>query len=168
MPLPPTPTLHAPALELGPVAAELSAAWQKVPAVSLAEVETGAAPKQGTTVRVARCGGDLRVLFKCVDADPWATITQRDGKLYEEEVVEVFLDPVGDLEVYFEIEVNPLNTVLDLVLRKSPSGRKKDFAWGLRRTADGGATNAPGMERGIGDPVREPDAGQRADARLAM
>jgi hypothetical protein len=145
MPLPPLPELQAPSLELGPVEANAdSAGWQKVAGVLLYEVETGAAPQQATTVKVARSGEDLRVLFICVDAEPWATMTRHDDKLYEEEVVEVFLDPVGDLEVYFEIEVNPLNTVLDLVLRKAPSGRKKDFAWnceGLRtavqRTAHG-------------------------------
>jgi hypothetical protein len=78
------------------------------------------------------------VLFTCIDAEPWATITQRDGNLWEEEVVEVFIDPVGDLETYFELEVNPLNTVLDLVLRRNRSGYRKDFAWdceGLRTAA---------------------------------
>ena len=84
---------------------------------------------------MAASGRDLRVLFDCVDRDPWATMRARDNRLYEEEVVEVFLDPVGDLECYFEIELNPLNTVLDLVLRKSPSGRRMDLRWqcaGLR------------------------------------
>lgn len=82
--------------------------------------------------------------FECEDIEPWATITERDGPLWTEEVVEVFLDPVGDRECYFEIEVNPLNTVLDLVLRRNRSGYKRDFAWsceGLRtavaRTATG-------------------------------
>ncbi len=56
-------------------------------------------------------------------------MTARDEPLYREEVVEVFIDPVGDLESYFEIEVNPLNTVLDLVLRKTRSGYRKDAAW---------------------------------------
>ena len=75
------------------------------------------------------------MLFHAEDTHAWATMTERDAPLYEEEVVEVFLDPVGDLESYFEIEVNPLNTVLDLVLRKNRSGYVKDFAWqceGLR------------------------------------
>ena len=45
------------------------------------------------------------------------------------------LDPVGDHECYFEIEVNPLNAVLDLVLRRNRSGYAKDVSWnceGLR------------------------------------
>ncbi len=113
-------------------------------AASFCENGTGAEPEQGTTVACAWDERELRVRFVCVDREPWATITQRDGPLWEEEVVEVFLDPVGDGESYFEIEVNPLGTVLDLVLRRNRSGYKKDFAWdceGLRaevaRTADG-------------------------------
>ena len=99
---------------------------------------------QDTFVRCAWTETALQVRFECVDTEPWATITQRDGPLWEEEVVEVFLDPVGDLESYFEFEVNPLGTVLDLVLRRNRSGYRKDFAWnckGLRtqvqRTAQG-------------------------------
>lgn len=86
-------------------------------------------------MRVAWSGEELRVLFHAQDREPWATIVERDGPLWEEEVVEVFLDPVGDGACYFEIEVNPLNTVLDLVIRRNRSGHVKDFAWrceGLR------------------------------------
>ncbi len=104
-------------------------------AVEFRDVETGAAPEQGTTVRAAWDADELRVLVHAQDRDPWATITQRDGPLWEEEVVELFLDPVGDGECYFEFEVNPLGTVLDLVLRRNRSGYAKNFAWncdGLR------------------------------------
>ncbi len=90
---------------------------------------TGDAPEQGTSVRVARDDEEFRVLFQAEDQEPWATLTARDAPLFTEEVVEVFLDPVGDLESYFEIEVNPLNAVLDLVLRRSRSGYTKAVAW---------------------------------------
>jgi hypothetical protein len=56
-------------------------------------------------------------------------LTRRDAPLYQEETVEVFLDPFGDLDCYFEIEVNPLNTVLDLMLRRIGRGWRKEFAW---------------------------------------
>ncbi len=49
--------------------------------------------------------------------------------------MEVFFDPVGDLNAYFEIEVNPRNTVCDLILRRTRSGWRKSFGWhcaGLR------------------------------------
>ncbi len=108
------------------------------------DVATGAAPEQATAARLAWDGQELRVLLQACDPNPWATITERDGPLWEEEVVEVFLDPVGDAESYFEIEVNPLGTVVDLACRKNRSGYAKDFAWDceglrtvVRRTADG-------------------------------
>ena len=109
--------------------------WSDVPWFALRETVSGQPPKQSTRVRLAWDAGECRVLFHAEDLHPWATLTERGAPLYEEEVVEVFLDPVGDLECYFEIEVNPLNAVLDLVLRRNRSGYKKDFAWrcdGLR------------------------------------
>ncbi|MEO6785728.1 MAG: carbohydrate-binding family 9-like protein [Chthoniobacteraceae bacterium] len=121
---------------LGELSADENASqWRGLPGVCFAEALTGAAPKQGTEVRAAWSDDEWRLLFVAEDADPWATMIERDAPLYEEETVEVFLDPVGDLESYFEIEVNPLGTVLDLVFRKSRSGYKGDRAWeceGLR------------------------------------
>ena len=90
---------------------------------------------QAASVRVAWDANELRVLFYAEDTHIHATLTERDAPLYTEEVVEVFLDPVGDGECYFEIEVNPLNAVLDLVLRRNRSGYAKDVSWdceGLR------------------------------------
>jgi hypothetical protein len=130
------PLLVCPRVAFGDLCADPAAEpWRDLEAVEMVEAVSGAAPKQRTWVRVAHDGSEWRVLFDCEDADPWATLTQRDGPLYNEETVEVFFDPVGDLESYYEIEVNPLGAILDLVLRKSRSGYKGDWAWnceGLR------------------------------------
>ena len=40
-------------------------------------------------------------------------MTERDDRLWEEEVVEIFLDPLGDGR-YVEVELNPANVVCDL------------------------------------------------------
>ena len=112
-----------------------AAPWRDLRGILLRETITGANPAQETVVKLAWDAADLRVLFHAADQHIWATMTERDAPLYEEEVVEVFLDPGGDLASYFEIEVNPLNTVLDLVLRRNRSGCVKNFAWqceGLR------------------------------------
>ena len=130
------PVLRCARLAFGVLSADGDAPpWRGLPGVHFCDAVTGAAPKQGTEVRTAWNEDEWRLLFIADDTDPWATMTQRDAPLYEEETVEVFFDPVGDLESYFEIEVNPLGTVLDLVLRKSRRGYKKDRAWqceGLR------------------------------------
>jgi hypothetical protein len=109
--------------------------WHECEAVALVDVVSGGAPKQGTIVRAGWGSEEVRFLFECTDEHPWATFTERDAPLYQEEVVEVLIDPVGDLLSYFEFEVNPLNTVMDLVLRRNRSGYLKDFRWkceGLR------------------------------------
>jgi Carbohydrate-binding family 9 len=109
--------------------------WRSIPEVALRENVCGASPRQPTTFLWAWSDTALHLRFHCIDHEPWGTITNRDGPLWEEEVVEVFVDPIGDFQSYFEFEVNPLNTVLDLVLRKNRSGYRKDFSWdceGLR------------------------------------
>ncbi len=101
----------------------------------LCENVSGTVPRQATWFKTAWDEERLHVLFHAADTAPWATLTAHDAPLYTEEVVEIFLDPVGDLECYFEIEVNPLNATLDVVLRRSRSGYLKDFRWhceGLR------------------------------------
>ena len=103
--------------------------WRACESVEFRDVVSGAAPRQGTRVWAAWDAVELRLLFRAEDTFIHATLTGRDAPLYTEEVIEVFLDPVGDHECYFEIEVNPLNAVLDLVLRRNRGGYQKDFAW---------------------------------------
>ena len=55
----------------------------------------------------------LLIAFRCADLDIWGTYAQRDEPLYEEEVVEAFLCPTGDLRHYYEFEVSPRNVVFD-------------------------------------------------------
>jgi hypothetical protein len=62
----------------------------------------------------------LYVAFTCVDPEPWGTLMQRDQFLWNEEVVEVFLDPDGDGHDYPELEVSPHNIVVDLLIPRRP------------------------------------------------
>jgi len=124
------PTIRGARSSFAAVAADAGAEpWSRLVAQELLDTVSGAAPQQRTFVKAAWDAEELRIFFEVEDTHIWATYTQRDALLYEEEVVEVFLDPVGDLESYFEIELNPLNTVFDLVVRRNRSGFKKDFAW---------------------------------------
>ncbi len=133
------PVAHCARVPLGEVRADPEAyPWTETAALPLREATLGGLPQQATWVKTAWNEEEWRVLFYAEDTHVWATHTQRDAPLYEEEVVEVFFDPSGAGNVpdsYFEIEVNPLNAVMDLVLRRTRSGLKKDFAWaceGLR------------------------------------
>lgn len=137
--------------------------WAGVAAWPLRESTGGAEPGAATALRVGWDDAAWHLLFECVDPNPWATIAERDGPLWNEEVVEVFLDPVGDLQSYFEIEVNPLNTVCDLVLRRSPSGWRKEFGW----HCDGLQTVVQRTPRGWNAALRIPFAAVTNDAMRA-
>lgn len=52
------------------------------------------------------------------ETDLWATLTQRDAVIFHDNDFEVFIDPDGDSHDYYELEVNALNTVWDLLLIK--------------------------------------------------
>ena len=56
----------------------------------------------------------LHVRFDAVDPDPWHTMTRRDDHIWEEEVVEIFLDADGSGRNYAELEISPVNVVCDL------------------------------------------------------
>ncbi len=103
--------------------------WQDAEVATLSENLGGGPPAQGTRVRTSWDETHWRVQFEVGARAPWATLTQRDAALWTEEVVEVFFDPVGDGLSYFEVEINPLGTVTDLVLRRTASGWRKDFSW---------------------------------------
>ncbi len=109
--------------------------WLSCDVLEMFDAAKGTSPAQRTSVRMLWTPAEWRVLFSCEDADPWATLTQRDAQLFTEETVEVFFDSVGDLESYYELELNPIGTELDIVFRRSRSGYKGDWAWncaGLR------------------------------------
>lgn len=89
----------------------------------------------------------LYIGFECEDPDVWATMKNRDDHLWEGEVVEILCDPDGDGSDYFEVQVNPLNTVLDLLMDKPYSiGGNADLSWDLA-----GFRSAIGVEGSLND-----------------
>ena len=75
---------------------------------------------------------NLYIGFIAEDPDVWGTRTIRDSQLWKEEPVEIFCDPNGDEKNYFEIEINPLGTELDILMSKSYSaGGSADFSWDI-------------------------------------
>ena len=64
-------------------------------------------------------------------------------------MVEVFLDPFGDSLSYFEIEINPLNTVTDLFIRRTWTGLKKDFRWKCEGLVTACGTLAVRLDGGV-------------------
>ena len=71
----------------------------------------------------------LAIRFDVCDAKPWHTMTHRDDRIAEEEVVEIFLDPARLGRNYAEIEISPINVITDLhVLTPHPT-LTSDRAW---------------------------------------
>ncbi|HEU4753798.1 MAG TPA: carbohydrate-binding family 9-like protein, partial [Armatimonadota bacterium] len=90
------------------------AAWAVTPALSpLVHSDGRGEPREATEVKACWDDRFLYIAFACKDTDIWGNFEKRDDPLYDEEVVEVFLCPTGDLRHYFELEVSPLNVVFD-------------------------------------------------------
>jgi len=89
--------------------------------------------------------------FRCADENVWATMRQRDQHLWEEEVVEVFLQADPRQPSYIELEVNPLGTMLDIYLldvRKPlryESWNSEKLRWAVRVE---GSVDGAGGDRG--------------------
>lgn len=105
-------------------------AWQRADPMALRRSLDGAAPQFPTTARMLWDDDYLYVSYHCVDEDIWATMTERDDHLWEEEVVEIFLDADRNRIGYVEIEVNPLNALLDLfILNRDNRPAKQLYDW---------------------------------------
>lgn len=48
----------------------------------------------------------------------WATLTERESVIFQDNDFEIFIDPDGDTHNYYEFEMNALNTIWDLLLVK--------------------------------------------------
>jgi hypothetical protein len=92
----------------------------------------GAPPRLRTSVRVGTRDGDLLVRFDGRDRGAVATLRERDGPLWKEDVFEVFLSPQAIPTLYYEFEVNPLGALFDARV-ESPEGRREtmrvEVAW---------------------------------------
>lgn len=102
-------------------------------ALELVRAVDGRRPRRATTVELEASSELLVVRFDAESPDPWATIRERDGRLWEEEVVELFVAPgAGTPRRYFEIEINPLGTLFEAVV-DSPAGDRRgmtvDRSW---------------------------------------
>ncbi len=71
----------------------------------------------------------LVVRFDCDDDEPWWTLTKRDDHLWNEEVVEVFLDPARAGRSYAEVEINPANVVCNLRVATPWPELSSDTGW---------------------------------------
>ena len=87
--------------------------WQEAEAIQLNDAITGKPGRFSTEVRVLYDDKFLYVGFHCEDDYAWGTVTERDGPIWNEESVEVFVNPAGTAHQYYEINVSPKNVIFD-------------------------------------------------------
>jgi hypothetical protein len=100
-------------------------AWARAAAIAW-----GTAPWT-TRFRALWSRAALHLRFDAADERPWHTMTTKDEHIWNEEVVEIFLDPGGTGLGYAELEINHANVVCDLVVRTPWPRVDSDPAWDL-------------------------------------
>ena len=96
-------------------------AWDAaVPCTSFKDIRGDgyAAPKYLTTMRMLWDDENLYVSAVLEEPDVKAGVSKRDDIVYHDNDFEVFLNPYGDSRLYYELEVNALGTVMDLLMEK--------------------------------------------------
>lgn len=93
--------------------------WNQAPVLTLRNAITGQAGRFATEVRLLYDDDYLYVGFRCEDDYVWGTVTDRDGPIWNEECVEVFLNPAGSAHQYYEINLSPRNVIFDACVLNS-------------------------------------------------
>lgn len=102
--------------------------WEKAENLRLVDTVSGEAVSYETNVKLLWNDNFLYAGFQCEEDHVFATMTNFNDLLYEEDVVELFLDDDKDRKTYIEIEVNPLNAVLHYEIHNDLKGRTVPFA----------------------------------------
>lgn len=99
----------------------------------------------------------LYVAFNVEDPDIWGTFRKNDEPIYEQEVVEVFLDANADGRTYNELQVSPHNVTFDAYFPARRQGM--DLSW------DSGMTSAVKVRGTLDDPS-DRDEGWSVELRI--
>lgn len=75
----------------------------------------------------------LYIVAELEEPHIWGYLENHDDIIYRDNDFEVFIDPTNDGLDYFEIEINALETVLDLFMNKPyKKGGKPDLSWNAK------------------------------------
>ncbi|WP_349673167.1 carbohydrate-binding family 9-like protein [Lacrimispora sp.] len=104
------------------------AQWEAAEGIRLVDTVTGLESNNQTIAKFLWNDTFLYVGFYCRYEQISATMSGFNEKLYEEDVVEVFIDDNSDRRTYMEIEVNPLNAVLHYYIQNDLAGTILQYA----------------------------------------
>lgn len=109
--------------------------WQKAPWSEFFQDIQGPqlpTPGQATRMKMLWDKEFLYIGVHLEETDLWATYTERESVIFQENDIEVFIDPDGDTHHYYELEINALGTVWDLMLtRPYRDGGKPINGWNI-------------------------------------
>jgi hypothetical protein len=127
--------------------------WARAERVEFFETLSGRPARYRTEAQILWDGDALYVGFSCQDDEVWTRPGRKDDDaIYEDEVVELFLDPSGGGRDYIEIEVSPTNVRFDARFAswRSDLPAARAFSSGVRTAVEvdgavtvGGATPVP-------------------------
>ena len=139
-------------------------AWKAVPwTEDFVDIEGGRRPAPRFRTRVKMLWDDRYFYIGAEMEEPhvWATLTQHDSVIFQDNDFELFIDPDGDNLNYAEFEINALNTGWDLLLPKPyKDGGKADNSWEIP-----GLKTAVHVDGTLNDP-RDADRGWTVEIAL--
>ena len=101
----------------------------------------------------------LYAAFIVEDPDVWGSFEKRDDPIYQEEVVEIFIDADGDGKTYNELELSPRGVIFDAYF---PERRKRmDLSWNS-------GIEAAARVRGTLNDASDKDDGWDAEMRIPV
>lgn len=95
--------------------------WEDIPFTDyFVDIEGDVRPEPRFKTRAKMTWDNENLYFGAVLEGPeiWATLTERDCVIFQDNDFEIFVDSNSDTHAYFEFEMNALNTVWDLMLTK--------------------------------------------------
>ena len=151
--------------------------WRHAPRTGLfvdIEGDRNPAPRLRTRARMLWDEDFFYVAAVLEEPEVWATLTERDAVIFQDNDFEVFIDPDWDTHNYFEYEVNAFGTEWDLLLvRPYRDGGPPVHAWDLPGLRTGiqvrGTINDPrDVDEGWSVEVAFPWEGLRRPSRTAV
>lgn len=111
------------------------AAWAAAPwGPAFADAKGGPALGHQTRAKLLYDDENLYVFIEAADDDIYSSVTERDGDLWKEDVVELFIDADRNRRGYVELQVNPNNTHLDYWFAHTRA-QEADKAWSADMTS---------------------------------
>ena len=107
------------------------AAWTE----PFADIQGGDKPTPPLRTRAKMLWDDeyLYITAELEEPHVWGTLCRHDDIVFYDNDFEIFIDPDGDAEQYYEIEVNALNTIFDLFLvKKYREGGPALHGWDMK------------------------------------